>query len=871
MTVRKGVSTYIAAIFILFIFAAFMASLLIIIRGWSNLMTDIVEKQELATEKTKESLTLQKAAVSNGEITVTLSNTGQLHITIVKYYIRDLNTTQTAHGDLNEVIQTGQTKQITISNTIITQQHKYLIALITSRGNIFKYTAPYTPPTPTPTQPLQPIMYNLGRVAYDGTVTWAGNYSIPKTSEILGTANNTNLQNVEEGTVDIIGKPTYDIVLKDTSHVLYYSTFDTENPFTNGELTNLSGTYGTNWKWNSEEGCVELTATENLPREDYGGEYIALINNVDISAANKVYIAGKIKIVSEKGYGGAVFLQTRPQSLNKSFYELSHHKKGGNKGFLEIRKHLPPKTFIQLAKEGVTIERNVWYSFIGSIYKSNNSQWQVMLNLTSDAGMVTCTDSIPNPPPEPPSNLPLNPDKVGLGGYKEEGEQLTVCFDNVVVADVTPEFVNVTGVPVRYEVRLYNGSGALVDGRVAESSGTVLLHVWDAGFIISGGTLELYDESGELVASRSFDYVVGGYVYEVKKYGGDVVVRSSFDVLRVLELKPRVSVSVNTTVDMYLYIYNYSSGEFELLKDGSGRVWNENVASLSDIGNYVSNSEVILRLKVLSNVPFVASVDMLNSYAKAVTELESIDALLIGVGGSDEVAVYELSIDSSGNLSVSYYDSVRAKSVFNGYADITYDSSSYELYLLNTSGLYAFNYIGSEWRVVTTEIRATGRGCRLEAVGGYLIAVPGEGNNTIYIYNVESGVITHQINVGTYGSVTKYEVTAVGNNKLYLTLNSTPLPKLTVIDVKGGGIVNVYDISSIKLCGMAYDGSNYLYMISEFGPVYKLDLLTGRLETLTTALIFYPHGIGDRLEYYSDYLLFVRGDETSELYVIKVR
>ena len=576
--------------------------------------------------------------------------------------------------------------------------------------------------------------------------------------------------------------------------------------------------------------------------------------------------------MSEKGYGGAVFLQTRPQSLNKSFYELSHHKKGGNKGFLEIRKHLPPKTFIQLAKEGVTIERNVWYSFIGSIYKSNNSQWQVMLNLTSDAGMVTCTDSIPNPPPEPPSNLPLNPDKVGLGGYKEEGEQLTVCFDNVVVADVTPEFVNVTGVPVGYEVRLYDGSGALVDSGVAGSSGTVSLHVWDAGFIIPNGTLELYDESGRLVASRSFDYVVGGYVYEVtERYGGDVAVKSSFDVLRVLELKPRVSMSANTTVDMYLYIYNYSSGEFELLKHVSGRVWDENVTSLSDIGNYVSNNEVILRLKVLSDVPFVASVDMLNSYAKAITGLESINASLIGIGGSDEIAVYRLSTDSSGNLSISYYGSIRARSVFDGYADITYNSNNYELYLLNLSGIYAFNYTGNNWRIVTTEIRATGRGCRLEVVGGYLVAVPGEGNDTIYVYDIKSGVIIHNIsNISTYGSVTEYEVTAVSNNKLYITLNSTPLPKLIVIDVEAGDIVKVYNISSIKLCGMTYDGSNYLYIISEFGPIYRLDLSTSKLETLSTALIFYPHGIGDRLEYYSDYLLFIRDDGTSELYVIKV-
>ena len=240
MTVRKGVSTYIAAIFILFIFAAFMASMLMIIRGWSNLMTDIVEKQELAAEKAKESLTLQKAVVSNGEVTLTLSNTGQLHITIVKYYIRDLNTTQVAHGDLNEVIETGQAKQIVIGNTIITQQHRYLIALITSRGNIFKYTAPYTPPTPTPANITYTVLY-APTIFSNYTVATLG-YSSTQSQLITPNSYSAYVGDVLEGDLSSVVNQGdgNELVVRSAKYTTCYRTPITVRNRAGIELTNYS-------------------------------------------------------------------------------------------------------------------------------------------------------------------------------------------------------------------------------------------------------------------------------------------------------------------------------------------------------------------------------------------------------------------------------------------------------------------------------------------------------------------------------------------------------------------------------------------------------------------------------------------------------
>jgi len=358
----------------------------------------------------------------------------------------------------------------------------------------------------------------------------------------------------------------------------------------------------------------------------------------------------------------------------------------------------------------------------------------------------------------------ITPTRTGLGIYQSL-HNFTVFFDNLLITiNAPPWFVNVTSVPPGWKIVLKNRTGGVVS-EATSINGSVSLGVWDY-FIVENAVLEVYNEEGSLVASRWFEYVMGGEVYRV----------------------------------------------------------------------------------VVRQAP------------------EGFTGLAVGIGGSNKILLYNLT--SLGNIS--FIREVSINSVFDGKTSVAFSRGS--LYLLNTSGVYRYDFSSNTWSLVTTACRSSGLGAGLAVVNDAIVVVPGVGNNSLCVYNATSGyVFLHGI---TEGVVTEYTCTASGGDRVYVSLLGGTGPIIVVYRVSSSGVstVDVYGVHDYRLYGLTHDGSRYLYFTqrysSEYGVVYRLDTSTRELRALPILLYPTPYTLGNRLVYYSNHLIYARGDETNELYLV---
>jgi hypothetical protein len=237
--------------------------------------------------------------------------------------------------------------------------------------------------------------------------------------------------------------------------------------------------------------------------------------------------------------------------------------------------------------------------------------------------------------------------------------------------------------------------------------------------------------------------------------------------------------------------------------------------------------------------------------------------LLVGIGGSTKILVYNISGGVEG-IALRYV--IDSGTVFNGSADIAVGSGT--VYLLNASGIYEYRFTRGTWALTTASCKATGIGARLEVVNNTLVVIPGSGNNTLCLYKAGKAVLQPI----TKGSTTAYTSTASMGADLYISLYDTSLrqPIVTVYSITdtSATIKATYNITGYKLTGLACDTTGNTYFIHEYGALYTLDTTTKSVKPLQIILPFTPRGYGDRLEYYNNYLIFARGDDTTELYII---
>ncbi|MCC6055030.1 MAG: hypothetical protein LM589_06945, partial [Thermosphaera sp.] len=242
------------------------------------------------------------------------------------------------------------------------------------------------------------------------------------------------------------------------------------------------------------------------------------------------------------------------------------------------------------------------------------------------------------------------------------------------------------------------------------------------------------------------------------------------------------------------------------------------------------------------------------------------NGLAVGVGQLDTVLLYN--VTDLGNITL--VQVISANSVFNGSSSIAIDSGT--IYLLNTSGVYIYDYSTSTWRLVTSACRASGAGAGIGVVGDGVVVVPGVGNNTLCVYNMTTDSTT--LYLVTDGYVTEYTCLASSGYTVYVSLLGGSEPVIVAYNVSSGVVSKVatYSIRDYRLYGLTHDGSRYLYFIipygGDYGVVYRLDTLTG--ETYPLSILLWPGPVspGDRLEYYSNNLVYARDEGTDELYLI---
>jgi len=130
---KKGVSTLIASIFVIFLIVAMVSSLILIMNYWRKVTTDSLNKIELASQKTMESLKItQGPTVTNTQIKLTVQNDGSTYVILLKYYARDLQTNQVTYGNLNKYIPVASQATIAINGSF-NPSNNYTIILISSR------------------------------------------------------------------------------------------------------------------------------------------------------------------------------------------------------------------------------------------------------------------------------------------------------------------------------------------------------------------------------------------------------------------------------------------------------------------------------------------------------------------------------------------------------------------------------------------------------------------------------------------------------------------------------------------------------------------------------------------------------------------
>jgi len=570
-------------------------------------------------------------------------------------------------------------------------------------------------PQITPTTPvtLRAKLIDMNTLASSGTVTALGTITIP----------------TRIATIDLYTR----------ENVFYNDTFNTD-PFRAGRLINLT----CNWNYDPINKTITIYATSRP--DTYGGECIAIVNK-SLPSSGVVYIASIVKAITGEGYADIVLIQN-----SSALYTLGmYFGPPGVQGY-EIWKYVEKWEELNHTKKGA------FYNIVG-IYAFNIGY----LELWSNRSLMVSR-----------SDLTITPLQTGIGVYTAVTSNKTVpkytvlliAFDNLLVTFNTPPwFVNVTNVPIGWSVVLRDVSGNIISS-VKSTGGNVSLDVWDY-FIVSNGTIEVYDDRGVLVGARTFDYIVGGEVYRVN-------------------------------------VYEYR---------------------------------------------------------------DSFTGLVIGIGNSSKILIYNIS-SSIENPILTYV--INADTVFNGYTDIALGPDY--LYLLNTSGVFNYDFSQGKWLLVTDSCRATGISARLEVIKDVLVIIPGVGNNTLCLYNLttKSPVLYNIVE----GYVTEYTSTTTSESILYVSLNSirTLRPIIVVYNISNNSVnfLTQYNITGYRLLGLTRSDLGKLYFIHEYGGVYELDTTTSTLRLLPLILLFTPRGFGDRLEYYGGYLIFIRGDETTELYIVSL-
>ncbi len=892
------------------------------INGWwvlqgSTLIINVTNNAPISIEITSIAIVL-----SNGSyVALYKGHTDSATVTIV--YPSGVVTSQALSLPLT--LGTGYSANISIPG-IITATPKSISLAVTASPLVI--SIPLKPYTPTAAKPSPPPIYLLKLAHYAGLGTVAItkkanaaayatiNGSITSLSvnaqTYIGTAPDIQaLDNTYLNATSIKVPP--DIYLTNRNAILY--TNFTSNPFTQPQtspmyLYNYSSTTTGIWSWGSYgyiDGGIEysdsLTASSLLwglfvtNDASLGLAYNNYTSFTTISATSNwsIYVKVYVPSLSSTNF-------TTSGSLSYDFWYIVGTAYVENTtnyyilGILAYYSSSSTSTSYYLAVVNSTSTNGI------SIYAISNALtltpgWYILVTEYSptlhatelflysiNGTLLARANYVDNSAVKP------NPQYVGLGTfyylYIASATSFTARvsitpaskFDDFIAGIGNVTIVTVSNLPNGYIVTLFNSTGGIVNSSTA-NNGIATLNVITQP-IVSSATIDINDSLGNLVLSKQLDLVLGGdsYTYLPPRYEVSLNISSFIDLQGVINdtsywtLSLGVSlVTNNTYVNVSILALDISSGQLKLVSTVNNVVSLTSSYTLSPPTTYLNTTTGIVNatLEVYSAYPFNVSINLFNAKLRALKLGTETPLLIVGVGESSLIDVYQISTYASGPA-LTYLYSIDAHTIFNGSASLAYSPVDHKLYLLNTSGIfYAYIMPSANFSALITNAlcRATGAGAQIAAinVSGYpfIIVFPGAGNNTLCIINASSGTVSTLSVPPAYS----YTVAAYNDTCAWFVANYSGTPELLQLCASNlASVTPLLNLSTLKNVGLAYcPGLNELDLLAEGGPSYVINLVT---KTVSRSLNppFYPVGVGDRLGCYNGYAFFVRADDTNELW-----
>jgi hypothetical protein len=380
----------------------------------------------------------------------------------------------------------------------------------------------------------------------------------------------------------------------------------------------------------------------------------------------------------------------------------------------------------------------------------------------------------------------------------------TALFEDFITSTADPRHVTVSGLGRGYRVAVIDNLGDTVGS--ATNGASVSVSVVPDIVVGTGvdGKIMVRDSKGNLVTEYvASDCILGGDAYTLytRLYSASLSDVASFsNVVQLFRANVSLSLTTNTSTTLDLYV----NGALVVSRGVSGS-FSDSIPIPSNLLQGAQVFNVTLVFRALS--PFQVVVSVLQVSGFGYFEGHVIDAHLLGSG--TEIRFYNATeLISASSLKPLY--NVSAYVQFDGSVAIAYNSSSYVLYMVNGSGVYAWNPLG--WSLETDGCRATGPGARVEVVESFIAVLPGEPSSYVCVYDASRDVV-YNISLTTYRFY-RYTASAVNGSSIVFT----------ALDSRGGVVLASLDLLTNETrplavvplscaAGLAVDGSR-VYIVS---------------------------------------------------------
>ena len=379
-----------------------------------------------------------------------------------------------------------------------------------------------------------------------------------------------------------------------------------------------------------------------------------------------------------------------------------------------------------------------------------------------------------------------------------------------------------------------------------------------------------------------------------------IMVRDNVSITKVISIKGRTTINMtvegtlNTTacvgsVEAYLdvsasvslvgggnifsfqlYLYNYTTGSFDLIVN--------NTISINYAGRIqLSNGSYIIRLSVDANKDVNLTVDVANVYAYCRFNRTIYEGYALLIGDSQEAAFYGV---ANGSLGARLYSVAFNVTGYSLGANLSFSLLGNQLFHAYSDGsdvvvrLFDLGNITGGWAYLArcagfgpTDVLAIeplmkdGKPYLLVAGSQRYCLVDTSNTTAPSVNSTPTGIM-----IGTYdGFVTG----ASDYLRVYLTgINiSSNKPSIFVFD--GQSFSESVEIPVARPVGLAI-GGGALWLMGDSGTLYMIDTATKQVSIYEVVPSFLPREKGDKLERIDNKLIFIRGDSTSEYWVLEL-